>query len=150
MFRIWNLLFEPDLIEGRKQARTESGTEIRDLVYTNDSDKPFLDFLRNQHANLSLVVELKNKTSVDFADVNQLCSYLGDAMGYCGVLVFRNPWSDNVRAKAIAWYNKGAPHRVVVPLCDNDILRMLDMKAIGRDPLPILRQSYQDFVAKVQ
>lgn len=150
MFRLFNLVFEPELIEGRKQVRTERGTEIRDLIYTNDSDKPFWDFVRNKHGNLSVVIELKNKRTLDTDDVNQLASYLGDPVGYLGLLVAREPWTQARRLKAIAWYNKGTPHRVIVGLSDSDMVRMLQMKCAGKEPTAVIRQAYQDFMAKIQ
>jgi len=150
MLRIFNLLFEPDLVEGRKQVRTEHGTEIRDLIYTNDSDKPFWDFVRNNHGNLAVVIELKNKKALENEDINQLAGYLGDPLGYFGLLVARQPWSSSRRQKAIGWYNKGTPHRVVVAVSDNEIIRMLQMKCAGKDPTAIIRQAYQDFMAKIQ
>ena len=150
MLRVFNLLFEPDLIEGRKRVRTEHGTEIRDLIYTNNSDKPFWDFVRNNHRNLAVVIELKNKKAPEIDDINQLAGYLGDSLGYFGLLVARQPWSNSRRQKAIAWYNKGSPHRVVVAISDNEIIRMLQMKCAGKDPTAIVRQAYQDFMAKIQ
>lgn len=150
MFRVLNCLFAPDLIEGRKQVRTEDGTEIRDILYTNDSDKPFWDFLRNQHGALTLVFECKNTESVDLNDINQLAGYLGDPLGYVGVLVSRRPVSDDRRRKCIAWYNKGAPHRVVLHLSDDDAIRMLQMRAAGNDPTQVVRFRYQELMAKIQ
>lgn len=150
MFRILNLLFEPDLIEGRKQVRTEHGTEIRDILFTNDSDKPFWDFVRNQHASLTVVFECKNTAAIDNRDVDQLASYLSDALGYFGVLLSRKALSDSCRLKCIAWYNKGAPHRVMVVLADEDVIRMLQIKASGGDPTQIVRYKYQELLAKIQ
>jgi hypothetical protein len=150
MFRVFNLLFEPDLIEGKKQVRTEHGTEIRDLIYTNDSDRPFWDFVRNNHGNLAIVIELKNKSAIDNRDIDQLAGYLGDATGYLGLLAARQPWSEARRLKAIAWYNKGTPHRVIVGLSDHDIVRMLQMKCAGNEPTAVVRQAYQDYMAKIQ
>jgi hypothetical protein len=150
MFRIFNLLFEPDLIEGRPQVRTAQSTEIRDLIYTNDSDKPFWDFIRNRYANLSVVFELKNKKALENDDIDQLASYLGDPLGYFGLLVSRRTWTTPRRLKAIAWYNKGSPHRAVVSLSDEDVIRMLQMKCTGKDPTTVVRLAYQDFMAKIQ
>jgi hypothetical protein len=150
MFRVFNFLFEPDLIEGRTQVRTVHGTQIRDLIYTNDSDKPFWTFIRTQHGGLSVVVELKNKDRLDIEDVDQIASYLGDPMGYFGILVSREPMSSARRLTAMTWYNKGSPHRVIVSLADVDVTRMLEMKCAGKDPSVLVRQAYQDFLSKMQ
>ena len=150
LLRIFNVLFEPDLIEGQPQSRTDAGSEIRDIIFTNDSDKPFLDFLRNHHGNLSVVFELKNKEKIDGDDLNQLAGYLGDALGYSGFLVSRNAWTDANRLKAGAIYNKGNPRRVLIHLSDADLVRMLDLKCAGKDPVVVLRQAYQEFMARLQ
>lgn len=147
---MFNFLLEPDLIDGKPQVRTEHGTEIRDLLYTNDSDKPFWDYVRNHHGNLTVVFELKNKKVITGADLDQLARYLGDPLGYFGLLVSREPWPDARRRGAISWYNKGSPHRVIVSLSDADVIRMLQLKCAGKDPTAVVRQAYQDLMAKIQ
>lgn len=150
MFSVLNRLFEPDLIEGREQVRTEYATEIRDILYTNDSDKPFWEHVRNKYGGLTIVFECKNTTNVDNDDVNQLAAYLGDPLGYLGILLARRPLSDERRLKCMAWYNKGVPHRVLLALADDDIARMLRIRSSGKDPTEIIRYKYQDFMAKIQ
>jgi hypothetical protein len=150
MFRILNRLFEPDLIEGRTQARTVHGTEIRDILFTNDSDKPFWDFVRNTHGSLTVVFECKNTAAVDNGDVDQLAGYLGDALGYFGIILGRQPMTDPCMLKCIAWYNKGTPHRVMIALADEDVVRMLQIKASAGDPTQIVRYKYQELLAKIQ
>lgn len=150
MLRIMNVLFEPDLIEGSPQMRTVSNTEIRDLIFINDSDKRFWDFVRNQHGGLSVVFELKNKTKLDGDDFDQLAGYLGDPLGYFGVLVSRKPWPRKRLLNAISWYNKGTPHRVIIGLSDEDVVRMLQLRCAGHDATPIVRQAYRDLMAKIQ
>ena len=150
MFRVLNILFTPDLIEGRKEVRTEHGTERRDLLYTNDSDLPFWEYVRNQHQSLTMVFECKNTLKVGTDDVDQVASYLGDALGYFGVILTRGPLSDERRRKCLAWYNKGFPRRVIIALSDEHIERMLQMRANGKNPTDILRYQYQEFMAKAQ
>jgi hypothetical protein len=150
MFRTLNLLFEPDLIEGRQQVRTEHGTEIRDILYTNDSDKRFWEFVRSEHHSLTIVFECKNTNSPDNRDIDQLAGYLGDSLGYFGIILTREPLSDSRRLKCISWFNKGAPHRLMIHLDDGDIIRMLEMRKLGRDPTEIVRLRYQDFRSTIQ
>ncbi len=150
MFRALNVLFEPDLIEGQQQVRTEHDTEIRDILYTNDSDKPFWQFVRTEHHSLAIVFECKNTDSPDNRDIDQLAGYLGDALGYLGIVLTRQRLSDARRLKCIAWFNRGTPHRVILHLDDDDMVRMLEMRKIGRDPTEIVRLRYQDFRAKIQ
>lgn len=147
---ILNFLFNPDLIEGRKQVRTEEGTEIRDILFTNDSDKPFWDYARNSHGSLTVVFECKNVDSVENPDVDQLGGYLGDALGYFGILLSRCPIADVRRKKFVSTYNKGTPHKVLLHLSDEDLIRMLEIRASGGDPTQIVRYKYQEFLSSVQ
>jgi hypothetical protein len=150
MFRVLNLLFEPDLIEGQSQVRTEQGTEIRYILYTNDSNKPFWDYVRNQHRSLTVVFECKNTDHVDAGDIDQLAGYLGDALGYFGIILCRKPLEDRRRLKSLSWYNKGVPHRVMIALADEDVERMLLTRAAGKDPSEVVRSRYQDLLKRAQ
>lgn len=150
LLRVNNTLFEPDLIEGRKEVRTEHGTERRDILFTNDSDKPFWEYVRQQYGSLTVLFECKNKGAIDFDDINQVAAYLGDAVGYLGIILTRNDMPNEVRLKAIAWFNKGVPRRVVIALSDSDMIRMLQMRGVGNNPLEVLRGRYQEFMQRVQ
>ena len=120
------------------------------LLYTNDSDKPFWGFIRNEHHSLIVPFECKNTSKVDIEDINQVAGYLGDALGYLGIILTRQALPDDRRFKCFAWYNKGVPHRVIIALSDQDIKRMLQMRSVGNNPLEILRYRYQEFLTKVQ
>lgn len=146
-----NSLFEPELVDGEPQVRTATGVEIRDIVYTNNSDRPFLRFLQTEHANLLLVIDCKNVAALDTDDVNQLANYLGDPMGRCGLIVTRHPASESIARKARATYNKGTPRRVVLILSDADLGVMVDMKRSGtRHPVDHLQRVYRAFVQAIE
>ena len=146
-----NVLFEPELVDGEPQARTATGVEIRDLVYTNNSDRAFLRFLMSEHSNLFVVFDCKNVASVDIDDINQLANYLGDPMGRCGFIVARNPPSESILKKCRATYNKGSPRKVVLILSDNDLEIMVEMKRSGnRHPIDHLQRVYRAFVQSVE
>lgn len=121
ILRILNFLFEPDLIDGKPQVRTEHGTEIRDIIFTNESDTSFWKFIREKHGNFLVVFELKNKEEIDNSDIDQLTNYLGDPTGYVGILISRKPPKDGQYRKAIAIYNKIVPRRIVLFLSDQDL-----------------------------
>jgi hypothetical protein len=149
ILRAINELFEPDLVDGREQVRTEAGIEIRDVVFSNDSDLPFLRYLANNHGSHVIVFECKNKLRLDTNDVNQLANYLGDPMGYTGILLSRGAAPDSVMRKCIATYVKSTPHRVVLVLTDSDIEAMYAAKAVGRAPAGVLRRKYRDLMEAV-
>jgi hypothetical protein len=62
---ILNYLFNPDLIDGQPEVRTVDGTERRDIIFTNDSDETFWDYVRSSHDAILLMFEVKNKTEID-------------------------------------------------------------------------------------
>lgn len=151
VFRLFNTLFEPELVDGQEQVRTVSGVEIRDLVYSNNSDIPFLRYLMTKHGNLLVTCECKNVNELEPDDINQLANYLGDPMGYCGFLVTRREASERILAKARATYNKQHPRRVIIILYDDDLRLMVEMKRIGsRHPVDHLQRQYRAFVQSIE
>lgn len=151
VFQLFNTLFEPELVDGQEQVRTISGLEIRDLVYSNNSDLAFLRFLMTNHGSLLLTFECKNVAALDSDDVNQLAAYLGDPLGYCGFLVTRRPPSDRVFAKARTLYNRQTPRKVIVILHDGDLRVMVEMKRLGsRHPVDHLQRKYREFLQSIE
>ena len=150
IFRILSVLFNPELTEGRKQERTEYGTEIRDMIFVNESDLPFWDYVRNEHGSFLVVFEVKNTVDLDNRDIDQLASYLGDPTGRLGFLVSRRSLQDAQRLKAFAVYNRSAPRKVVLHLSDDDLRRMLLMKKADNEPSRLVQNKYREFMARVQ
>lgn len=150
VLQLLNRLFEPELVDGEEQVRTASGVEIRDLIFSNNSDLPFLRFLMTSHNNLLVTFECKNVQTLEVADINQLANYLGDPLGYCGFIVARNPPSKNILAKARATYSKQHPRKVILMLCDEDLSIMVAMKKLGqRHPVEHLQRKYRSFVQSI-
>jgi len=150
ILKILNYLFEPELIDGKPQVRTEYGTEIRDIIYTNESDISFWRYIRDNHKNFLVVFELKNKDEIDNFDVDQLANYLGDPTGYVGILVSRKPPKDGQRRKTFAIYNKVVPRKVIIFLSDEDIGILLKDKFSGRDPTKIIQKKYRGFMTSIE
>jgi hypothetical protein len=148
---LFNSLFEPELVDGEAQVRTASGVEIRDLVYTNNSDRPFLRFLQTEYSNLFVLFDCKNVAALDADDVNQVANYLGDPLGRCGFIVARKPASESDLKKARITYNKGSPRKAVLILSDEDLRRMVEMKRLGtRHPVDHLQRVYRSFVQSME
>jgi hypothetical protein len=151
LLQLFNCLLEPELVDGEEQVRTSSGVEIRDLVYSNNSDLPFFNYLLNTYGNLLLVFECKNVEALDGDDINQLANYLGDPMGRFGILVTRKAPSDRILAKARATYNKQHPRKGIVILHDEDLGIMVGMKKAGsRHPAAHLQRKYREFVQSIE
>ena len=150
VLRILGVLFNPELTEGKKQQRTEHGTEIRDIIFVNESDIPFWDYIRNEYGNFLVVVEVKNTKKLDNRDIDQLANYLGDSTGRLGILVSRSAMSKPQRLKTFSTYNRLASRRVVLHLADEDLERMLLMKKSGNEPTRLVQNTYRAFMTAIQ
>ena len=104
MLEIFNFLFLPDLIDGELEVRTVEGTERRDIIFTNDSDASFWDYIRNEHSCLFIMLETKNTDEIEIPHINQTATYLGDRIGYLCFIVSRNPINDTAQNKIFAVY----------------------------------------------
>ena len=150
ILKFLNYLFEPELVDGKPQVRTEYGTEIRDIVFTNESDISFWRFIRENHQNFLVVFELKNKEEINNSDIDQLANYLGDPTGYLGILVSRKQPKVGQRRKAFSIYNKIVPRKVILFISDEDIENMLKMKNSGQEPTKFIQQKYRDFMTSIE
>ena len=150
ILEILNYLFVPDLIDGKTEETTLDGTERRDIVFTNDSDKSFWAYIRLTHKNFLVMFETKNTRSVEIGHINQTAQYLGDRMGYCGVIVSREPVDENRLRKLFSVYNDSTPRKIILSLSDRDIIEMLEMKCRGKDPTAYMQKLYRNFIGKVQ
>jgi hypothetical protein len=146
-----NCILEPELVDGEAQVRTVTGVEIRDLVFLNNSDQPFLDYLLHHYGNLLIVFECKNVAAIDQDDVNQLANYLGDAMGFCGFIVCRTAPSERILAKVRATFNKQTPRRVILFLTDDDLERMASIKRAGpQHPVRHIQNNFRTFMQSLE
>ena len=143
-----NFLFEPELIAGKIEEATILGTERRDIIFINDSEKTFFSYLRNVHKNFVIVFETKNTYDLTVENFNQLGTYLGDKTGYCGFLITRNNISKKDKLKAISIYNN--LKRIILILSDQDIELMINDRIIGKDPMRYLQKCYREFMVSIQ
>lgn len=151
LLQLLNCLLEPELVDGEDQVRTSTGVEIRDLVYSNNSDQPFFSYLLNTYGNLLVVFECKNVDTLTADDINQLANYLGDPMGRFGILITRNVASERILAKTRATYSKQHPRKAIIILSDEDLKIMVSMKSAGsRHPSAHLQRKYREFVQSIE
>jgi hypothetical protein len=143
-----NYLFEPELIDGKVEESTIMGTERRDIIFVNDSEKTFFSYLRNSYNNFLIVFETKNTDDLSVENFNQLGTYLGDKTGYCGFLVTRNTADKNDKLKAISIYNN--LRRIILILSDQDIEQMINDRMVGKDPMRLLQKRYREFMVSIQ
>jgi len=151
LLEIFNFLFNPELIDGELEVRTVDGTERRDIIYTNDSDESFWDYLRNEHSSFLVMLEAKNVRELDGAAFNQTATYLGSRVGRFGMIVTRVAPSEAMQKKAFAiWNDSGVQRKVILVLCDSDIRELLDWRCQNRSPTKWLQRRYREFRSHVQ
>jgi hypothetical protein len=150
ILEILNYLFVPDLISGEMEETTLDGTERRDIVFTNDSDKNFWEYLRINHKNFLVMLETKNTKAVEIEHINQTAQYLGDRMGYCGMIISREAVDENRLRKIYSVYNDSSPRKIILTLSDQDINNMLDLRCQGKDPTNYMQKVYRNFIGKAQ
>ena len=147
---ILNFLFNPELINGELEVRTIEGTERRDIIFTNDSDKTFWTHLRNEHSAIFLMFETKNVEQLDNRDINQAATYLGDRLGRLGFIVTRNQAPAAQQKKLLSVYNDSTPRKIILVLSDQDLANMLDAQCEGKDPMGHIQRLYREFRTQAQ
>lgn len=145
-----NFLFNPELIDGVPEVRTVDGTERRDIIFTNDSDKTFWSYIRNEHSSILLMFETKNTDDISNTYLNQTGTYLGDRLGRLGIMISRQALKEPQMRKAFSIYNDSTPRKIILHLSDSDLKEMLDMKCNGQDPMRFIQQRYRNFRTSVQ
>lgn len=150
ILEILNYLFNPDLIAGEPEVRTIDGTERRDIIFTNDSDESFWEYIRNTHDGFLLMFETKNMDSLDISAVNQTATYLGDRIGRLGIIVTRQLPTEAIRRKTFSVWNDSSPRKVILTLCDAEIRELLYLRCRGGSPTKWMQSHYRKFRTSVQ
>jgi len=153
-YEIINYLFEPELTDGEMEVRTIEGTERRDIIYTNESDTSFWQYVRLNYGSPLVMFEIKNVAALEFEHINQTASYLGARLGMLGLIVTRHSPSENVIRKTYTIYNDtpNTPRKTILILEDADLATMLRNKDTGQSPTPTqyIQRKYRDFRTRVQ
>jgi hypothetical protein len=147
---ILTFVFWPDLIDGRLEVRTIEGTERRDIIFTNDSDISFFDYVRNTHDALTIMFEVKNVSDLNMAALNQSAIYLGDRLGRLGFIVTRHTPTEAIVRKQISIFNDSQPRKVLLILSDADLMDLIKIRVEDASPAKWLQKRYRDFRTAVQ
>lgn len=151
VLEILNYLFNPELIDGDPEVRTIDGTERRDIIFTNDSDESFWDYVRSEHSGILVMFETKNTDEIDMAAVNQTATYLGDRVGRLGMIVSRQALTESIKRKTFSVWNDSAPNRkVILALSDEHLCELLDLRCNGGSPTKWIQKHYRRFRTEVQ
>ena len=137
-------LMYPQLDFAAAQSRTESGSQIRDLIFYNNQSHEFLKHLMDDYGSRQLVFEMKNVAEVSRDHINQLNRYMTDSLGKFGVLVTRHPLKKaRMQSTIDLWAGQ---RRTIVTLTDADIAQMVELFESGqRLPLDVVKKKYVEF-----
>jgi hypothetical protein len=147
VLEILNFLFSPELIDGQPEVKTIDGTERRDIIFTNDSDESFWEYVRNEYG-IILMFETKNTEELHTDAINQTATYLGVRIGGLGVIVTRRPPKDSIAKKIMTVFNDG--RKVILTLCDDQLRQLLDLRCQGGSPTKWMQKHYRNFRVSLQ
>lgn len=152
VYEILNHLFEPDLTDGQMEVATHLGTERRDIVYANEAESSFLQFIRATYGSMFVLFEIKNVAKLDLEHVNQTAVYLGARLGMLGFIVTRHAAAPNVILKTYSVYNDtpSMPRKTVLIVTDEDLITMIRLKQEAKAPVKQLQAIYREFQQRVQ
>lgn len=135
----------PHLDFADSQVRTDSGTQIRDLVFYNSRSHPFLCDIYEKFGSVQLVFELKNVKEIDRDHINQLNRYLNEHVGRFGILITRNELSKAMFKNTIDLW--AGQRRCIIALADQDITMMGDVfRSKQRLPIEVVNRKFVQFV----
>jgi hypothetical protein len=147
VLEIMNFLFSPELIDGQPEVKTIDGTERRDIIFTNDSDESFWEYVRNEYG-IILMFETKNMEELDTDAINQTATYLGVRIGGLGLIVTRRPPKDSIVRKIMTVFSDG--RKVILTLCDDQLRELLDLRCQGGSPTRWMQKHYRNFRVSLQ
>ncbi len=150
ILEVMNYLFSPELIDDQPEVRTIDGTERRDIIFTNDSDESFWNYVRIAHDGIFVMFEAKNTNELGLAEINQTATYLGDRIGRLGILVTRRTPPETVQRKIFSVWNDSAPRKVILTLTDEHLRELLDLRCREGSPTKWMQKHYRAFRTSLQ
>ncbi len=137
-------LLYPHLDFAAEQVRTDSGIQIRDLIFYNTRSEKFLQDIHESYGNKQLVFELKNVKSIEREHIIQLNRYMANDFGGFGILVTRNPLSKAMFKNTIDLWS--GQRRCIIALTDSDIKLMVSVyESKQRLPIEVIKKRYIEF-----
>ena len=137
----------PHLDFAQAQSRTESGLQIRDLVFYNNVSYDFLKDMKDVFGSRQIVFELKNVKEVCKEHINQLNRYLNPAFGSFGIIMTRNKPQKSVFQHTIDLWS--GQRKCILILDDNDLSLMVNVfESKQRDPIEVIKMKYAEFQRK--
>ena len=144
MVQTMSSLLYPHLDFAKEQSRTDSGTQIRDLIFYNNRSFDFLSEIYDTYNSRQLVIELKNVKTLEREHINQLNRYLTDSFGRFGIIFTRNKVPKNIFQNTIDLWS--GQRRCILVLDDTDLELMGEIyESKQRLPIEVIKRKYIEF-----
>lgn len=138
-------LVYPRLDFADTQSRTDSGVQIRDLIFYNNRTYDFLKDIYDDYDCRQMVMELKNVKELEREHINQLNRYLSDQFGRFGIVITRNPPPRNIYKNTIDLWS--GQRRCILIMDDEDIKLMCQLyESRQRLPIDVLKRKFVEFM----
>lgn len=141
--------FAPQLKDPKIQARTWSGMERRDTLFSLRGTKGQWEEIRREFSANFLLFEFKNYTDkITQEEVNQTRNYLKETIGRLGIIISRKGPDQNAQKmrNSIYWQEK----KVVLFFNDEQLIELLKLKQIGQDPIELIQDSIDEFYISIE
>ncbi|CAN5657510.1 hypothetical protein BH10CYA1_BH10CYA1_55940 [soil metagenome] len=135
----------PPLSNPKFQDRSDSGANIRDLVFGIRPGHPFWDRMATHYKTRIVVAEFKNYTDpIKQDEVLCLMKYLySKAMRTVGLLCSRTePSRSALIMRRVAWIEAS---KLILFLSDDDLITLTKLKAEGQEPTQLFDTQLDDF-----
>lgn len=144
MGQVLTSLLYPHLDFAKEQSRTESGTQIRDIIFYNNISTDFLAEIHKEFDCKQIVVELKNVQTVEREHINQLNRYMSDSFGRFGILFTRNRPPKEIFQNTIDLWS--GQRRCILIMDDTDLSDMgMCESSKQRFPIEVIKRKYIKF-----
>ena len=126
-------------VEMDVQVANEGGLRIRDIIIDNrDPQNSFLNLLKDNGAHY-LVMDAKNyKGLLSARDIDTFIGYIEEnkKFGNFGIILSRKGASKNLKKQLVKKLSQGVE---IVVLDETDVLDMIDLRGLDRDPMSIIK-----------
>lgn len=125
----------------KQQSANKDRVRIRDFIINNTNPKnKFLEYLRNQGVSYLLFDAKNYKGQLSSSDLDTFFSYISENkyFGGFGIILSRHGLSKNALRTLHSKMLSGKVE--VLVLNQDDLLRMLDVKASGSDPIVVFEE----------
>ena len=144
MGKVLSSFLFPHLDFAKEQSRIDSGTQIRDLIFYNNTSTDFLAEIYYTYDCKQIVFELKNVKDIEREHINQINRYMSDSFGRFGIIFTRNKPSKQMLQNTVDLWS--GQRRCILIMDDSDLELMCSCnKNQQRQPIEVIKKKYIEF-----